>query len=639
MAEGFNVDYSLVRDSRIMPSDKVTFEIFQGPKYTSYQTYPVVSSSNSNLNFNIQTANLNTNINKRMYLRAQIGHVCTFSTPIAPSLDGVNINPAFPFVWGSTVAPSFYTFQQLFSTTQLTINQTTLSQVTGQLLAPLAQLLKPDTIQRNNMTTNAKDTVLNYEDALNTQANVLGGYENSLSNSLNQPNGAIPLDFLMMSTTGAGGSFVAFNPLSMIAQSSLYFGFTVTEDLILSPLLFGEVNSVYNTSMWGVNTLNWIFNIGPDNRAIRCAYPVSAVSPQPTPVTMSFALATPSNSQTTLGSAFNNCSMIIQYCTAPENVHLPELNQHPLYEFPQYVTSYGTPVSPSQPFVSMQSSTISTKTIPDTLLVYFRKTWGSQTNYDSDFSLSIEKVDVTWNSNSGILASAQQINLYEMSQQAGSNQSWNQFLGVGNKGGLNVGGLNTPLPGSFLALKMGSEIQIGTQYAPSEPGQYQIQLNVQAHYQQTATYGVNSVYPNGIPRYAYRTNPIDVELVVILVNSGFLANEYGRSSLIVGAIKSGVIADIENTGAVSSSELKRMIGGGFFDSLKSFAGRVANIARNVLPVVRKVAEVIPHPYAQNAAEALKSVGFNRSVAKRLTNRRGSGHDDDYQIDGDYRLRD
>ena len=612
-----NIGYQLVRDSRLMPSDHVNYEVYEAPRYTSIQTYPVVSSSNSSLNFNIQTPSLQTIINKRMYVNTSIQFVCNLTPAVQPSTNGTTVNPNWPFNWGTSVAPSAYPLQSLISTLQLTINNTTLSQVQSEEIQTILRLMDPSKLQRNSMTPTQLDSVMNYEDALFTNANVLSGYENSQANTLNQPNGAIPLDFLYMSTTGAPGSYVPFDRLSQLSISQLWFQFTVTEDLVLSPLLFGDVKSAYSNGMYGVNTLNWIMNLGLPNRCIRCALQ-NPVLPATSVSTMSFVLATPTNSSMSGSSAFSSlCNMILEYAAIPSEISLPSKNLHGFFEFPKYITS-GFNATPGVTS-SLQSSTISLKCIPDYLVFYIRKAWGQQTNYDSDFAMVINNINLTWNSNSGILSSATPTQLYEYTVESQCQESWSQFSGSANLGsfGQPQGSL-LPTIGSYLVLAMGKHVQIGSGYAPGQMGQYQLQVNIQYTYQQTLSF-------QGVNRQSYRTQTIPVELVTLTINSGYLVNDHGNSSLQVGVLDADIIRKTDNQ-PVSSDFLNRKIGGGFFDTLK-------NASATILPWVKRALALIPDARAKAISATLESFGYGHKKKKH-----GGGHPDDYLIDGDYRLR-
>ena len=172
-----------------------------------------------------------------------------------------------------------------------------------------------------------------------------------------------------------------------------------------------------------------------------------------------------------------------------------------------------------------------------------------------------------------------------------------------------------------MTLKLGEHIQIGD-VSPGTMGQYQLQLNVNCTYQQTTTF-------QGVARPAYRTAPIQVEMVVITVNSGYLINDHGNSRVEVGVLDNSIVHKTEQQ-PVSGTELKRMIGGGFFDSLK-------NVASSVLPLVRRVAAFVPHPVAQIWSKALEHEGYGHSGGARK-HKKGGGHAEDYMLDADYRLR-
>ena len=65
----------------------------------------------------------------------------------------------------------------------------------------------------------------------------------------------------------------------------------------------------------------------------------------------------------------------------------------------------------------------------------------------------------------------------------------------------------------------------------------------------------------------------------------------------------------------SNFEVRRMVGGGFLDSMKSAMGWV----KSKLPAVRGVLENIPNEYAQTGANVLRTMGYgkNKQLESRL----------------------
>ena len=91
-------------------------------------------------------------------------------------------------------------------------------------------------------------------------------------------------------------------------------------------------------------------------------------------------------------------------------------------------------------------------------------------------------------------------------------------------------------------------------------------------------------------------------------NSGIFVNTRGTSSVHTALLtKAGVMASSVQE-HYSHGTIKRMIGGGFLNSLKSAMGW----SSSKLPAVRNALGHIDHLYAKAGHDALKTMGYGRS---------------------------
>ena len=105
------------------------------------------------------------------------------------------------------------------------------------------------------------------------------------------------------------------------------------------------------------------------------------------------------------------------------------------------------------------------------------------------------------------------------------------------------------------------------------------------------------------------------ELVIIPLNSGVFVNERGTSSTFLILLTKQDVLDSLQQQPYSNFEVRRMIGGGFLDSMKSAMGWIGS----KLPAVRGVLENIPNNYAQTGANVLRTLGYGKN-GKQLENR-------------------
>ncbi|MFM7979773.1 MAG: hypothetical protein ACKPKO_10695 [Candidatus Fonsibacter sp.] len=67
----------------------------------------------------------------------------------------------------------------------------------------------------------------------------------------------------------------------------------------------------------------------------------------------------------------------------------------------------------------------------------------------------------------------------------------------------------------------------------------------------------------------------------------------------------------------NTSEVRRMVGGGLLDNIRSGTGWI----QSRLPAVRGVLDHVPHQYAQTGANVLKALGYGkgqRPIDNRLS---------------------
>jgi hypothetical protein len=158
----------------------------------------------------------------------------------------------------------------------------------------------------------------------------------------------------------------------------------------------------------------------------------------------------------------------------------------------------------------------------------------------------------------------------------------------------------TPLTGSILVLDMATQVQLTESFlAPGSLGQFHCKVQV-------------SCYNNEAIPWAAG----DWELVVIPMDSGIMAIERGVCNVYTGLLtKQDVVDTAQQQEGHTRGQIRRMIGGGFLDSLKSGLGWV----KSKLPFVREVLGHIPNEYAQKGSKALEALGFGK-VSKKLDNR-------------------
>jgi len=327
-----------------------------------------------------------------------------------------------------------------------------------------------------------------------------------------------------------------------------------------------------------------------------------------------------------------NSKLLFQFLTPHASDMLDPRNVVPFYELPVYRTSMlpkleaatgrsnsvGEFVEP--PTVTLSSSNIQLSGIPDKLIVFVRKRVADLSCAETDSYATINNISLNFNNQAGLLSSMTQEQLFRNSIQSGlANMSWDEFCGAtvsgdrvgsANAGGSTFEGLGarttspgfqlSPTTGTILVLNFAEVIQLTEEYyAPGSLGTFNLQLSVKAQ-----NFGYTDWDDNSY------------ELVIIPMNTGVFVNERGTSSTFLSLLTKQDVLDALQQQPYCNYEIRRMVGGGFLDGLKSALGWI----KGKLPAVRGVLENVPNPYAQTGAQVLKTLGYgqgHKSIDNRL----------------------
>ena len=185
----------------------------------------------------------------------------------------------------------------------------------------------------------------------------------------------------------------------------------------------------------------------------------------------------------------------------------------------------------------------------------------SHTSKNSDSFFAIENITINFNNVSGILSSCSVPELWEISQKAGSSQSYLEFLGKCNTSSATGAGSTIPTTGSLLVLQPAYSFNLPEFLSASSLGSYNLQFNVNIKNQSSSAY--------------------TPELVVITINSGYMSTSNGTSSAFSGVLNKEMVMSAKDGASVprlSQSDYERLVGGslrnrGVSNMMKHFKGR------------------------------------------------------------------
>jgi hypothetical protein len=161
--------------------------------------------------------------------------------------------------------------------------------------------------------------------------------------------------------------------------------------------------------------------------------------------------------------------------------------------------------------------------VPSMIVVGIRIPSSQQNWAYPDSFLTINNVSITWNNASGLLASASQSQLYNISKNAGSQQSFFSFRGEANavQSGVSV---NIPTLGSMLCINPARDLSMDSMLSNSSIGQFNLQIQL------------NNVYN----QYPFAFQP---EVVIAVFDAGFIVSELGNSQIFSAVLNRDMVLD------------------------------------------------------------------------------------------------
>jgi hypothetical protein len=152
--------------------------------------------------------------------------------------------------------------------------------------------------------------------------------------------------------------------------------------------------------------------------------------------------------------------------------------------------------------------------------------------------------------------------------------------------------------GSILYLEFGKDIPLQEFYAPGSLGSFNLQISLEVYNQS----------------FREKFKAGDYELCIITKNSGILVNERGTTSVYLGLLTKQDVLSTSEQEPYKKSDVRRLIGGGWFDDLKSnffkILPRLPSVAKSVLSHFRD-----DHHLAKTAHDVLDHLGYGKHKGK------------------------
>ena len=630
----------LIQDSRIANiTDEETFAVADGPSQQSFQNFTATTQSASSIVFNIQIPSENIVIDRHLLMQSTITLDLTLSSSL---IDGFNATPApksvLVFDYGLTDSLQVFPLNSLCTTQQMSINNATVSQNTKDILPMLLRMYDRRKLNRyNSLCPSLPDSFYSeYISGLGASNNVLSGYNNQSLDEDFVPRGAFPVQILNVIHSyqyndGTAYQTVYDSSLVMIERTiynkwEIVIQFTTTEPFICLPPWI-NTNSNNQAGLVGVNNLSCNFNI--DSTCSRVFSTANKFISNIALGATSTAMTTPdltsietieingndytAYTTTTAGSsinAFQSSQLLFNFLSLqPEQYKkISSKNCVPYLDYPRYLSSQQSTVTiASKGSSTLTSQSLQLNQIPDLLLICVRKPMSTQNWTDPSAFLTINSISMSFNNTAGILSSANQQQLYNISYRNGSAQSFYEFAGttrsnytgaVDADGNISysqalVGrGAIVGTTGSLLVLNPVYDFNLPSYLSNSSLGQYNLYFTI----------NVTNQFASAV------ANP---EICVVTINSGIFTTQLGTSIINTGILtKEDVLRTKDQAPTMDTSDHRRFIGGNLSNMGMS----------NILKLVKKHVKGFINDASGPTEEPMTSSGAGMSAGSMSAGR-------------------
>ena len=330
----------------------------------------------------------------------------------------------------------------------------------------------------------------------------------------------------------------------------------VTEPLYLSPFLFSGEDCL-DSGFVGVNNMSLVLTNGDLNRVWSHS-------------SLGNALLSIS---TTLVASEAQFHYLAPNITSP----LPVEQSWPYFEVTSYPTSIGSLAAGASSVFSVNSVQI--KAIPNKIYVFARRSDATQSYLTTDTFAGISNITVSYGTKVGLLSTASQQELYQMSLKNGLKMNYSEFIA-------NIG--------SVVCIKPGEDIGLDALSASGMLDNQTLSMNVTVKNISSQT--------------------IAYTLYMVVVNSGTVSMVNGSFMHQVGVFNSQDVLNLDNENAPVVPYVKdiSVYGGNWLDSVKNW---LVNARDKVKPYLSPILDFIPDPRVQ-AARKVIGVGARRKMSKK-----------------------
>ena len=439
------------------------------------------------------------------------------------------------------------------------INGETISQNTADLISAM-NTYGPDAEERSKAVSTSPAMPDQYQDyadfnSLGTARNVCAEYG---ENSAEMSRGGFPI---------------------VLAGDKLSFRCEVVEPLFISPFLSGQDDE---EGMVNVNQMNFTLRWSALTNRVLCH-------------------ASSGGAITTVSvSMYQSPEMLINYITPMITYPLPTVQTLPYSKLQQYIKPVSAWTAGTQR--QLISDSIKLSLIPHKMYLFARHARSSSNYQVADSFAKISNVSVLWNNQSGLLSTASEQELYDISSRCGTNLSYPQY---------------SKYRGSVFCVQFGQDIGLQSNEAAGVAGQYTIQVQCTAtNLSTTSDYEFMTVF--------------DMPGTFSVFENGARSSIGNFSESMVMAAQTGdTEASHELYTALHGGSRRGKRWGGFKNFVRRFAGGISDVAKN--PATSAL-------LASVAPEMLPMLGSVGSIASNVRDIAGSGRVSGGRLSRGHRMR-
>jgi len=469
-------------------------------------------------------------------------------------------------VFGSNISLQSFSLHRLINVSQCTLNNSQNSATISQILDVILKSYKAEDVAAYNSMTPSKidDTYFSYTNAVGATNNPMESIVSADLNNNYVGRGSFALKYIAcdryVSGTWTDNSFVSTS--NTTNTFIVYVVVVVTEPLIaLSPWLAFEHDQ---QGITGIRQANFTFSMSDTSRLLSSS--LTTISSVTLGVAKPFFTG---GSAALTQNAFTNTQFL--FCHKElQPTELAKINNKQI--LPYYVTDY-LPYSPnssstlvSGASISLTSSNISLSVIPDKFIIAVRPQLGSQNWNNSASFFKINSISILFSSQSGLLASLNQQQLFELSKKNGYEGSYSEWVGFANGAvvATTTGQSLIPTTGGVLFINPAYDLRLPAWYSNSSQGNFNFVITINVTNQSATAY---------VP-----------EIIICYYQSGIMICEDGNTSTSVGVLRNENVLDTRlQEPLITSHEYENEIGG----SLDK-RGKTAKLFRKKTGHIKKI---------------------------------------------------